>query len=70
MTLIYFLYILFMVFNERIFKNCEKEKVQPEPAAAPGRRQSSIITRECFKVKLGTFNLRMEQPANLMTKAM
>lgn len=52
MTLIYFLYIAFMVFNEKIFSRCEKKKVQPDPAYAPGRRKSVHHHKGMFQGKI------------------
>lgn len=57
MTLIYVLYIVFMIFNERIFKKCEKKKVQPEPAYAPGRRQSVHHHKGMFQGKIRDVHL-------------
>ncbi len=51
MTLLYALYILFMVFNAKIFKMCEKAKVEPEPGYAPGRRKSVHHHKGMFQGK-------------------
>jgi len=55
MTLVYFLYILFMVFNAKIFKKCEKQKIEPDPADeqyAPGRRKSVSHHKGMFQGKV------------------
>ena len=52
MTGVYFLYIVFMVFNAKIFKMCEKVKVEPDPAYAPGRRKSVHHHKGMFQGKV------------------
>jgi len=52
MTLVYFLYILFMVFNAKIFKMCEKKQVKPEPVYEKGRRKSVHHHKGMFQGKV------------------
>jgi Ca2+/Na+ antiporter len=52
MTVVYFLYILFMVFNAKIFKKCEKAKIEPDPEYAPGRRKSVSHHKGMFQGKV------------------
>jgi K+-dependent Na+/Ca+ exchanger-like protein len=57
MVIIYFLYILFMTQNEKIFKMCEKKKVLPEPGEEKdpryeiGRRTSVHYHKGLFQGK-------------------
>ena len=53
MTMVYFVYIAFMIFNAKIFAKCEKIKVEPEPAGyAPGRRKSVSHHKGMFQAPI------------------
>lgn len=63
MVLCYALYILFMVFNEKIFKMCEKKVIPEEVTFKPGRRQSIHHHKGMFQGKID----RVDKEGNVLS---